>query len=167
MPFLVGAAVPVEAVEEAPTPDPIPAPALRESATASSGETPGVDALRSAVVQALAQGGHQSASTLLSTGNWTLGAGNLKIEVGGLGKKMLTLTVNSAAEKIIRAELQRLNGPARFLVVSGEGVAAGASAAAAPLAGSVQEEALKNPLVQKAKEIFRAEVRSVVDLRAK
>jgi DNA polymerase-3 subunit gamma/tau len=37
----------------------------------------------------------------------------------------------------------------------------------APIAGSVQEEALKNPLVQRAKEIFNAEVRSVVDLRVK
>lgn len=173
MPFLVGAVVPVEAVEEAqtPEPDPVPAPAMRESVSAASGEAPGqapdIDALRTAVVQALAQGGHQSASTLLGSGNWTLDAGNLKIEVGGLGKKMLALTVNAAAEKIIRAEVQRLGGPARFLVVPGEGVAAGATAAAAPLAGSVQEEALKHPLVQKAKEIFHAEVRSVVDLRLK
>jgi DNA polymerase-3 subunit gamma/tau len=38
---------------------------------------------------------------------------------------------------------------------------------AAPLAGSIQEEAMNNPLVQRAKEIFNAEVRSVVDLRTK
>jgi DNA polymerase-3 subunit gamma/tau len=38
---------------------------------------------------------------------------------------------------------------------------------AAPLAGSVQEAALANPLVQRAQEIFKAEVRSVVDLRLK
>jgi len=35
------------------------------------------------------------------------------------------------------------------------------------LAGSVQEAALANPLVQRAKEIFNAEVRTVVDLRQK
>jgi DNA polymerase-3 subunit gamma/tau len=33
--------------------------------------------------------------------------------------------------------------------------------------GSVHETALSNPLVQRAKEIFNAEVRSVVDLRLK
>jgi DNA polymerase-3 subunit gamma/tau len=38
---------------------------------------------------------------------------------------------------------------------------------ATPLAGSIQEAALANPLVQRAKEIFKAEVRSVVDLRQK
>jgi DNA polymerase-3 subunit gamma/tau len=38
---------------------------------------------------------------------------------------------------------------------------------AAPLApaGSVQEAALKHPMVKRAQEIFKAEVRSVVDLR--
>ncbi len=36
---------------------------------------------------------------------------------------------------------------------------------ATPLAGSVQEAALSHPLVQRAKEILKAEVRSVVDLR--
>ena len=84
---------------------------------------------------------------------------------------MLSLTVNAAAEKIIRQELQRLSAPARFLIVPGEGsaAAAGAAAAAAPVApaGSIQETALANPLVQRAKEIFKAEVRSVVDLRAR
>ena len=131
------------------------------------GDAPSVDMLRGAVVQALADGGHSSASQLLGAANWVPDAGNLRIEVAGLGKKMLALTVNAAAEKIIRAELQRLGGPGRFMVVPGEGGAAGAPVSAAPLAGSVQEEALKHPLVQKAKEIFNAEVRSVVDLRQK
>ena len=85
----------------------------------------------------------------------------------GVGKKMLALTVNAAAEKIIRQELQRLGAPARFLVVPGEGAAQAAAPMAAPLAGSIQEAALANPLVQRAQEIFKAEVRSVVDLRQK
>ena len=80
---------------------------------------------------------------------------------------MLTLTVNAAAEKIIRQELQRLGAPSRFMVVPGEGDAQSAAPMAAPLAGSIQEAALANPLVQRAQEIFKAEVRSVVDLRNK
>jgi DNA polymerase-3 subunit gamma/tau len=38
---------------------------------------------------------------------------------------------------------------------------------AAPLTGSIQQAALANPLVQRAQEIFKAEMRSVVDLRQK
>jgi DNA polymerase-3 subunit gamma/tau len=35
------------------------------------------------------------------------------------------------------------------------------------MAGSIQEAALAHPLVPRAKEIFKAEVRSVIDLRQK
>jgi DNA polymerase-3 subunit gamma/tau len=80
---------------------------------------------------------------------------------------MLSLTVNAAAEKIIRQELQRLGAPSRFLVVPGEGAAEIANPIAAPLAGSIQEAALAHPLVQRVRDIFKAEVRSVVDLRLK
>ena len=92
----------------------------------------------------------------------------MRVSVPGMGKKMLSLTVNAAAEKMIRQELQRLGAPPRFLVSTGAGAAPAASRAAgrAP-SGSVQEAALAHPLVQRAQEIFKAEVRSVVDLRQK
>jgi DNA polymerase-3 subunit gamma/tau len=168
-PFPAASAPPVTGFAETLTEGSL---AIVPIAAAASGDAPDGDTLRNAVVQALAQGGHQSASTLLASGAWMADGSNLRIEVAGMGKKMLSLTVNAAAEKIIRQELQKLGGPARFMVVPGEGAAAGAGpgsgmAIAAPLAGSVQEEALNHPLVQRAKEIFNAEVRSVVDLRAK
>jgi DNA polymerase-3 subunit gamma/tau len=129
-----------------------------------------MDAVRAAVAKALAADGHGTASTLLGSGLWTVEGSSLRIEVAGMGKKMLALTVNPAAEKIIRQELARQSAPTRFMVVpgAGAGTATGGSApmAAAP-AGSVQQAALAHPLVQKAREIFKAEVRSVVDLRTK
>ena len=77
--------------------------------------------LRHAIGSALVEAGHSSAAQLLGAGAWTLEATSLRIEVPGVGKKMLALTVNAAAEKIIRQELQRLGAPTRFLVVPGEG----------------------------------------------
>ena len=124
-----------------------------------------VDELRNAVAAALSKDGHASAGQLLGNATWTIDGANLRIEVPGVGKKMLTLMVNAAAEKIIRQELQRFGAPARFMVVPGEGIAQTPSAA--PAAGSIQEAALNHPMVQRAKEIFNAEVRSVVDLRQK
>ena len=129
-----------------------------------------MEAVRQAVVSALANAGHNSAAQLLGSGAWTLDGASLRIEVPGVGKKMLALTVNAVAEKMIRQELQRLGAPARFLVVPADGAAQGAVSAAAtvaPAAGSIQEAALANPLVRRAQEIFKAEVRSVLDLRAK
>jgi DNA polymerase-3 subunit gamma/tau len=126
-----------------------------------------VAALRQAIVSALAASGHASAAQLLGAGAWAIDGSNLRIEAPGMGKKMLSLTVNAAAEKIVKQELQRLGAPLRFLVVPGAANGKGVAAPASVAAGSIQEAALANPLVQRAREIFRAEVRSVVDLREK
>jgi DNA polymerase-3 subunit gamma/tau len=128
---------------------------------------PSADAARAAVCSALSEGGHVSAAQLLGAGEWIIDGASLRIEVGGIGKKMLSLTVNAAAEKIVRQELLRLGASSRFLIVPGATNGSTPAALPVPLAGSVQEDALKNPLVQRAKEIFHAEVRSVVDLRVK
>lgn len=140
-------------------------PAIEPVASAPAGSLDG-EAAKQAIVASLAQQGHASASQLMSTARFTLEATSLRIEVPGIGKKMLALTVNAAAEKIVKQELQRLGGPARFMVIPGEGVAA-TSPVAAPAAGSIQQAAIEHPMVQRAKEIFNAEVRSVVDLRTK
>ncbi|HZP07438.1 MAG TPA: DNA polymerase III subunit gamma/tau [Terracidiphilus sp.] len=142
-------------------------PVASPTPLSGSESAPEIDALRQAVVTALAGAGHSSAAQLLGAGTWSIDGSNLRIEAPGMGKKMLSLTVNAAAEKIIKQELQRLGGPARFLVVPGAGSGSATAAVAAPIAGSIQEEALAHPLVQKAREIFHAEVRSVVDLRQK
>jgi len=125
------------------------------------------ESARAAVCAALKAGGHVSASQLLGAGTWTIENASVRIEVAGMGKKMLSLTVNAAAEKIIRQELQKLGASSRFLVVPGVATGGGAAPSLAPVSGSVEAEALQNPLVQRAKEIFNAEVRSVVDLRVK
>ena len=145
-------------------PDPIEVATMNGAGKRTDGPTE--DAAQKAVIAALAEAGHASASTLLSTARFTLEATSLRIEVPGMGKKMLALTVNAAAEKIIKQEMQRLGGPARFMVIPGEGVAS-TSSVAAPIEGSIQQAALDHPMVQRAKELFNAEVRSVVDLRTK
>jgi DNA polymerase-3 subunit gamma/tau len=138
---------------------PIAAPAAQGAAS--------METLRQAIGSALVDAGHPSAAQLLGAANWMLEGSSLRIEVSGIGKKMLALTVNAAAEKIIRQELQRHGAPSRFMVIPGQGTGAPVATMAAPLAGSVQEAALSHPLVQRAREIFKAEVRSVVDLRIK
>jgi DNA polymerase-3 subunit gamma/tau len=148
---------------------------LTEGALAKSPETaaqstlaPSIESLRHAIGSALVNAGHVSAAQLLGAGAWTLDGASLRIEVPGMGKKMLALTINAAAEKIIRQELQRLGAPVRFLIVPGDrATSTAANLSAAPIVGSIHETALNNPLVQRAKEIFQAEVRSVVDLRQK
>jgi DNA polymerase-3 subunit gamma/tau len=128
---------------------------------------PDIETLRNGVIAALANGGHASAAELLSTAAWSMEGSSLQIEVPGIGKKMLSLTVNAAAENIIRQELRRLGGPTKFSAMPGAGSASASTAAQVVAVGSIQETALAHPMVQRAREIFNAEVRSVVDMREK
>jgi hypothetical protein len=59
---------------------------------------------------------------------------------------MLSLTVNAAAEKIIRQELQRLGAPTRFLIVPGGGSGQVAAAVAAPLERPAAFRRLRSPV---------------------
>lgn len=131
-----------------------------------SSETPSLESIRHTIGTALVEAGHVSAAQLLGAANWNLDGASLRIEVPGIGKKMLALTVNANTEKLIRQQLQRLGAPTRFLIVPGEGSAV-AQAPAVPISGSIQEAALSHPIVQRAKELFNAEVLSVIDLRQK
>jgi len=135
-------------------------------APANGNSAANIEHLREAVVAALATAGHSSAAQLLGGGAWAFEGASVRVVVPGMGKKMLSLTVNAAAEKIIRQELQRQGAPARFSVSGGAGTAA-ASTTPVVTAGSVQEAALSDPLVKRAQELFHAEIRSVLDLRQK
>ena len=115
-----------------------------EEASAETRATPAVkilpvDATRHAIGSALVSAGHSTAAEFLGTASWTLDGATLRIEVPGVGKKMLALTVNAASEKIIRQELQRLNGPTRVLVVPGESGAITAEVISASVKGASKE----------------------------
>ena len=152
------------ALAKAPEPELAVQETKADPASAAAGSSAETDAMRTAICQALTEAGHLSAGQLLNDGTWTIDGAGLRIEVSGMGKKMIALTVNAAAEKLIRQTLQQMQGPVRFMVVPGEGGAVKRSSGPAPVSGSIQEAAMAHPLVQKAKEIFKAEVRSVVDL---
>jgi len=131
------------------------------------GQAPSLESIRYSIGSALVEAGHVSAAQLLGAANWVVDGASLRIEVNGVGKKMLSLTINANTEKLIRQQLQRLGAPARFLVIPGEGSPTGQAPATTPISGSVQEAALSHPIVQRAKELFNAEVLSVIDLRQK
>jgi DNA polymerase-3 subunit gamma/tau len=138
-------------------------------------EAASLDRIRDALCAALEGEGHNTAAVLLGAGKWRENEEQVEVEVG-MGKKMLSLTMNPEAEKICREAL-RTSGVTRKLVVSpGEGGNGREGASGGPRlaskqqtasAGSIQAKALENPLVRQAQELFQAEVRSVLDLREK
>jgi DNA polymerase-3 subunit gamma/tau len=127
-----------------------------------------LDAMRNAACDALAAAGHTTAATLVGAGEWTETADAVRVEVAAK-KVMLGLTINPEADKIARAAMRPFAGqPPRPVqwVPSENGTRQKSADRPAPT-GSVQAAALENPLVQQAKQLFGAEVRSVVDLRDK
>jgi DNA polymerase-3 subunit gamma/tau len=142
-----------------------PAPAAPEPAPTG---TLDLDAMRNAACDALAAAGHTTAATLVGAGEWTETPDAVRVEVAAK-KVMLGLTINPEADKIARAAMRPFAGqPPRPVqwVPSENGTRQKSADRPAPT-GSVQAVALENPLVQQAKQLFGAEVRSVVDLRDK
>jgi DNA polymerase III subunit gamma/tau len=132
-------------------------------------DTSDLDSLRDAVCAALEEGGHNTAAALLSGGRWTLEGSNIKAEVAAK-KTMLSLTMNAEADKIARNALRNTGSNHKLVVVPGEGLSTPAgNAPGKPRIpqGSIQTKALEHPLVKQAQQLFRAEVRSVLDLREK
>jgi DNA polymerase-3 subunit gamma/tau len=125
-----------------------------------------LDRIAQAVCTALEREGHGTASVLLSSGNWSQQGDTIQVEVA-IKRMMLSLTMNAEAEKICKNAMRSLGATQKLVFVPGEGNRAAGSKPAISITGSIQSAALENPLVQKAKELFRGEVRSVLDLRDK
>jgi DNA polymerase III subunit gamma/tau len=125
-----------------------------------------VDKLRDAVTLALHDKGHETASALLRGGQWSIADNSITVAVA-VKKTMLSLTMNPEAERIARTALQQAGSSAKFIVVPGDGSTSPAPPGPPIAKGSIQSHALDNPLVKQAQELFRAEVRSILDLRGK
>ena len=79
--------------------------------------TPNIGAIRESVAASLDSAGHQSAAQLIRSGIWSIDGDRFKIEID-MGRKMLALTVNTAAEKVIGQSLAKIGVPTLFSVVS-------------------------------------------------
>ncbi len=131
-------------------------------------EPPTLDRIREAVAAALADAGHETAANLIHQGKWSEQGNTIQVELA-VRKTMLTLTVNAEAEAIARKTMRAMGATQKIAFVPGENGTSGAKApgreATAPIAGSAQSAAMENPLVKKTKELFNADIRSVLDLR--
>jgi DNA polymerase III subunit gamma/tau len=134
----------------------------------ASGEfTSLIDKLRDAVCQALHDKGHETASALLRAGDWSLSEPNTITASVAVRKTMLSLTMNPEAERIARTAMQQTGSSAKLVVLPGDGSGSSVPSSAPAAKGSIQSHALDNPLVKQAQELFRAEVRSILDLRGR
>jgi DNA polymerase-3 subunit gamma/tau len=142
--------------------------ALALAPEASNGAPPDLDRIRNAVCAALDSEGHNTAAAQILNGDWTEKGNAIQVELP-LRKAMLALTVNAEAEAICKKAMRAIGATQKLTFTPSENGAAGAAKApakvAAPASGSVHSAALENPLVRRTQELFKAEIRSVLDLR--
>jgi DNA polymerase-3 subunit gamma/tau len=135
---------------------------------AANGAPPDLDRIRNAVCAALDNEGHNTAAAQILNGDWKENGSTIQVELP-LRKAMLALTVNAEAEAICKKAMRAIGATQKLTFTPSENGAAGAAKApakvAAPASGSVHSAALENPLVRRTQELFKAEIRSVLDLR--
>jgi DNA polymerase-3 subunit gamma/tau len=127
-------------------------------------EKASLDAVREKISELLDKAGQTTAANMMQASVWKEGSTGVVIELP-MRPKMIELTFNAAAEKMIREALRTHGLPQKFKLVSNEGLGPAPETTSKTVRGSIQAAALDHPLVQHALKIFRAEVQSVIDLR--
>jgi DNA polymerase III subunit gamma/tau len=142
--------------------------AVPESEEVAPAPPAGLSQIRDRVTAALDEQGHNTAASLLAAGRWKMDPdGAIQVEVG-VKKTMLGLTMNGEAWKIVREALRVAGATQKMTVVPGEASNEPVSASPRTVSrDSIESVALGHPMVRQAKELFHAEVRSVLDLREK
>jgi DNA polymerase III subunit gamma/tau len=145
-----------------------PLPEATDGALALAPDAPpDLDRIREAVCAALGREGHETAANLVHQGAWAQQVNAIQVQLA-VGKTMLALTVNAEAEAICRKTMRAMGATQKIAFVPSEnGAKAAVKDLPPPIAGSAQSAAMENPLVQKTKELFKADIRSVLDLRDK
>jgi len=132
---------------------------------ATSGESAGVAELQTAAVEALfATKKNNSAAEQLEESRWTIADGEVKIEVS-LSKPMIGTIFRPDVEAIIKAALREKGLAGIKLSFVPATADSKPKEPKKPRSGSVQAKALEHPTVQKAQQLFNAEISTVFDLR--
>jgi DNA polymerase-3 subunit gamma/tau len=157
-PVVIGAAAPAE------VPRPEPRPLAPAEAKPPQG-VPNLDDLRNAVLNALGQAGQRMVASMLETGEWNVEGNDVVIKVAS-SATVIDMSFGADAKRIAMATSSGVLGrPVKVKVVSGGTPQIVASRPAA--SGGGRSRAEQDPIVQRMKEKFGAEIRTIIDYREK
>jgi DNA polymerase-3 subunit gamma/tau len=166
---VMGATAPAPAVLNAPKiatgPEPVAVaeePAISESVPVNSD----VSALRNSILNAVADAGHRMVASMLESGEWRVEGNELQIKVAA-SPTVIDMSLGADAKRVIVAAASGVLGkPAKLNVISG-GTATQNSSPATRSNGSGRGRAEQEPVVQRMREKFGAEIRTIIDYRDK
>lgn len=150
---VMGAAAPAVAAQPAPESDPRP-------------QNLGTEELRAAVLNALAKADQSMLCSMLYAGEWKIEGNQLVISVAA-SSALVEMSVSAEAKRLMIASASgALGRPMKLQIVPGANPA-GVSQKAAPSYsnGSSRARAEQEPVVQRMKDKFGAEIRTVIDYR--
>ena len=152
---VMGSAAPAAAFERAPEP-------MAKAASAN------VEDVRTAVLNALASSGLNMLSSMLESGEWKVEGNELSIRVAA-SPALIEMSVSNEGKKIVMASASGSMGrPMKLQIVSGGSPQPVASRSASPAPnGSSRGRAEQEPVIQRLREKFGAEIRTVIDYKQK
>jgi DNA polymerase-3 subunit gamma/tau len=161
-PVVMGSAAPAVAAQPARDPEPQAAAKLAPQVNAS------LDDVRSAVLNALASAGQTMLCSMLDEGEWNIAGNELTIRLAA-SATLIEMSVGAEAKRTIIASASGALGRAVKLQVLPGGTTS--SSAAKPQVtysnGSTRSRAEQEPVVQRLKEKFGAQIRTVIDYKNK
>jgi len=141
--------------------------AISPEAEAPEEPTPASADLRQGVLDALESTGNRMLSSLLETGAWRLQGSELTIQVPS-SAKVIEMALSAEAKRLMVGAASRTAGRSLTLkVVPGEAGRPLAPGRPSSNGGGGRSRVEQNPIVQRMKEKFGAEIRTVIDYREK
>ena len=161
-PVVMGSAAPVALSQE--TPGIVPAPELRREAKLPEASAQ-PEELRGAVLNALAESGQRMLVALLESGEWEVVGNELIIKVAS-SATVIDMSFGADAKRLLIATASGVLGrPVKAKVVPGGTPQAVKSAPVSN--GGGRKRAEQDPIVQRMKEKFGAEIRTIIDYKEK
>ena len=164
-----GASVVMGAAAPAIAPENDDEESLPDSQSEPQAQGSTTDHLRGAVVSALENGGHRTLAYMLDAGEWSLQGNELTVKVAA-APAVLDMAFGAEAKKIANTAATGAAGRPLKVMLVGGGANSNSSKprTAAPVGnGGSRNRALQDPVVQRMREKFGAEVRTIIDHKEK
>jgi DNA polymerase III subunit gamma/tau len=144
-----------------------PAEVMAVAAERAAVTEPGVDEVRSAVLEALTQAGHRMLVSMLETGEWSLDRTELVVKVAS-SATVIDMSLGAEAKRLAIASASGAAGKAIKLKVLPGGTAQAPPARPQSASnGGGRGRAEQDPIVRRLQEKFGAEIRTIIDQRGK
>jgi DNA polymerase-3 subunit gamma/tau len=165
-PVILGTAV-LEPVEEVAVPAPLVQQSEQPKQVAVEQASSSLDSVRNAVLNALGDAGHRMLVSMLETGEWSIEGSELIIKVTA-STTVIDMSVGADARRLAIATASGAMGRAvRLKVIPGGTAQAAPARPAATGNGGGRARAEQDPIVQRLREKFGAEIRIIIDQRDK